>query len=142
MQIMNRHPNLPQGMGDAYVIENVFRALSDLCDRKPSWRERICNACSNVHRPNDNEFFTGYMSDETLQDWRDCSLSRFDKPVAEFSDDEVAQLAESLRSYIYHVSRDRGICEAGQDPKAFNRFGTYPLEDPSIGVPVRNRAEQ
>ena len=136
-----RHPNLPTGSGDHYVLENIIRSMTDLCGME-DWRKRILAACANAHRPNDNEFFTGYMSDETLQRWRECSPSQFGKLPDDLSDDEIALLAESLRSFIMSGSRDLGLVEAGCDPKEFNKHGSYYLEDPSSAPPERNAAEQ
>jgi len=139
---MTKNPTLPNGSGDLYVNENVLRALTDLCRPNLAWRDRILEACSNAHRPNDNEFFTGYMSDETLQRWRECSPYRFEKNKDELTDAEISSLEESLRSYIIAVCRDMGIIEAGLDPKDYNKHGSYYLEDPTEGTPKRNKAEQ
>ncbi len=138
---MNKHSNLPSGGGQSYVIENVFRALRDLCDKSLSWRERIKNACLNAHRPNDNEFFTGYMSDETLQAWRDCSLGRFGKRFDELDDEEIKGLVSSLQDYIFYASRDKGICESGGDPKAYRPFGEVSEAEGGRVPPKRNKTD-
>lgn len=139
---MTKNPNLPNGSGYLYVKENVQRALTDLCCPNLGWRERILEACANAHRPNDNEFFTGCMSDEALQRWRECSACRFGKNSDELTDAEISSLGESLRCYITSISRDMGIIEVGLDPKDHNKYGSYYLEDPNQGAPRRNTAEQ
>jgi hypothetical protein len=138
---MNKHPNLPSGTGHAYVIENVYRALRDLCDESHSWKKRIIEACNNAHRPADNECFTGYMSDETLQSWRDCRIGRFGKTIDDLDDEEVEELASNLRAYVFGVCRDKGICEAGGDPKAFEPFSDSPTGEEGRVPPQRNKNE-
>jgi hypothetical protein len=137
----DKHQNLPGGHGNNYVKENIYRALEDLC-RERGRRDRIINACENAHRPNDNEFFTGYMSDETLHRWRECNLSRYQKSAGELSDEEIDTLAEALIAFILSGCRDLGLAESGLDPKEFNMHGSYHVEDLSSGPPRRNEAAQ
>lgn len=139
--MQNKHQNLPGGHGNDYVKENIYRALEDLCSERGR-RDKIINACANAHRQNDNEFFTGYMSDETLQRWRECNLSRYQKSSDELSDEEIDTLAEALIAFILNGYRDLGMVEIGQDPKEFNRHGSYHVEDSSSASPQRNKAEQ
>ncbi len=133
-----RHANLPASLGFNYVQENVTRALCDLMDHTKPWRERVLNAYADAHRPNDNEFFTCYMSDETLKEWRDCTPTRFGKPVDALNEDDLAEIADSLCSYIRLASRDHGIFLSGQDPREFDMLGRITKHDADYQAPVRN----
>ena len=137
-----KHPNLPASAGHGYVQENVGRALSDLLDQTKPWRERILKACDDAHRPNDNEFYTCYMSDETLEAWRDCTPTRFGKPVANLDEADLAKIASSLCSFILLATRDHGIFLSGQDPHEFNRLGRVLQNDNDYQAPIRNMAER
>ena len=134
----NTNPSLPSGMGDIYIRENIGRALSDLCSSSSTWRERVLEACRNAHRPNDDEFFTGYMSDETLQRWRDCKPYRFKQAEPELIDDQIEELASALISYLQCACRDLGMVEVGIDPKEHHKYGTYYLDDESQSALKRN----
>ena len=135
---MTRHPNLPPQGGQPYVMENVFRALRNLCDADLPWKDRISMACLDAHRPSDNEAFTGYMADDTLEYWRNCAPGRFGKPVSALDENEVRELADSLRAYIFSGSRDRGICIAGGDPKAHEPFDAVPEIEGGKKSPIRH----
>lgn len=134
----NQHQSLPKSGGLNYVIENARRALRDLCMRDIPYRQRILDACSNAHRPGDNELFTAFMSDATLVYWRKCSILRFDKRAEELSEDDIAEMAESLMAYLYAIARDNGIVLMGGDPRRFQPYDDEENGDEGTEKPIRN----
>ena len=79
-----------------------------------------------------------HMSDETLKEWRDCTPTRFGKPVDELNEDDLANIADSLCSYIRLAARDHGIFLSGQDPREFDMLGRITKHDADYQAPVRN----
>jgi hypothetical protein len=73
------------------------------------WRARISAAILDAHRPEDNEFYTQWMSPETLAAWRDCMpKKRFD----ELTHQQTAELAENLAAFIFGYQRDDALRQA------------------------------
>lgn len=78
--------------------------------------QRVFNGCMDALRQGTGIGFNPAMSDRTLSFLRKC---RPRKPLADLTDDEIEDLSENLRLYIYSASVDRGIIETGNDPKEF-----------------------
>lgn len=104
---------------------------------KPA-RERILAACRLIRRSHDEEFFTYYMSDSTLAAWRECDPGRFNKADGDLTEDEVRELASSLRCYLRGALVDEGIRLAGQDPRQFDEIGLITKRDQDVPRPHRN----
>lgn len=96
-----------KGHGWIYVNENCWRAISDLASGSGSeWRERIKRAVFNAHRPADTDFFTQWMSEETLAEWRACLP---EKSIDDMTDEEVMEIAQHLGAYLLNCQRDLAL---------------------------------
>jgi hypothetical protein len=78
------------------------------------------------------------MSDRTLEYWRGCRIGKFGKMVDDLDDEEIEELASNLTNYIFGVSRDKGICIAGGDPKAHEPYPASSTSEGASVAPKRN----
>lgn len=96
--------------GYIYVNENCWRAITHLTrGTGQEWRDRIRDAVLDAHRPSDTEYFTQWMSPDTLEAWRDCMP---EKPFDELTDSEVTKVAEHLTRFLFNYQRDWGLRDA------------------------------
>lgn len=103
-------------------------------DSEKSYRDRIIHACWAVRRVTDEDSFTDMMSDQTLEFWRGCDNSRFNKHNNELTDEEIWSLGSNLASYIYYALQDITKADMGLIPR-----DDKPFDD---NRPARNKSTE
>ena len=105
------------------IAKYCIAALNTLTiDDDKMQRDRILNACLDVHRSTDDDSFTDVMSDNALVAWRACKISRFGKHKNELSDEEIRSLGNNLAGFINYALQDIGKAKAGLTPREEESF--------------------